>query len=201
MNVLVDGEVLTLDGVATVGDALAAAADRSERSGRLIVEVTVDGEVWNERRIDEALTGACPAGTVCLTTCSAGDVVADAFRDAAAALAEADHLQRDAADHLQAGRQSEAMTRLDDAIRIWRDVRQALEMGLHVGAGLLGSMPDLESRLDAAVSGLNGRLTAIRDALQCDDPVVVSDTLLYDLPDIVLQWRGLLHDLQANLTR
>lgn len=200
MRVLLDGEPLPAGPAGTVREALSAAAAATEKSGRMIVEVSVDGAVWDQQQIHAELSGASGAEEVRLTSCDARELVIAAYRDAATALGEADALQREAADLIQADRRAEAMDTLNRAIQIWQSVQRAVLMGLQAEAVPAPATPLLERRLTDAIERLNRQLTIIRDALQCDDPVGVSDTLLYELPDVVHEWRSLLHELEAPLT-
>ncbi|MCZ6834345.1 MAG: hypothetical protein O7G85_01090 [Planctomycetota bacterium] len=199
MRVLLDGDLLNDLTVSTVGEAMSVASDVMESQGRMIVEVNVDGERWDERRIEQEMQNATEAGEVNLTSCDRNHLVADAYRDAAESLTEADALQREAADHIQAAKSAEAMNSLNQAVEIWQSVQRAVLMGLQITTSEKAKTADIQDRLTMPIDRLNQHLTIIRDALQCDDPVGVSDTLLYDMPDVIQEWRGLLNELQATL--
>ena len=47
---------------------------------------------------------------------------------------------------------------------------------------------------------LSEHLRAVRSALETDDPVGLSDTLLYDMPEVVGEWRELLDVLRARVS-
>lgn len=199
MRILLDGEPISRTTAGTVGEAITAAADLAGQRGRMIIEVSVDGAAWSEHQIADELTGATAAEEVSLTSADAVAVVAAAYRDAAQALAEADGLQRDAADLLQADRRAESLELLNESLQIWQSVQQAVVMGLHAAPACLDDDSGLETRITGAVDRLNHHLTIIRDALQSGDPVGVSDTLLYDLPEVVQDWRALLHELETTV--
>ena len=186
----------------SVGQTIAAAASLAEARGRMIVEVNVHARSWTGSEVGEPGSSIMRSttGEVRLTSVQPADLVRTIFHDAAQALAEADSLQQSAAQLLQAGQTTAAMSKLSDAVGIWSAVQQALIMGAQA-AGM-----DLEALLAAddrrrAVASLNTHLKTIRAALETGDPVGLSDTLLYDLPDVVTHWRSLLHDLGQRIAR
>jgi hypothetical protein len=199
MNVLLDDQPCQFD-AASVGEAITAAASLAEARGRMIVEVLVDGRALSQSDLDEPSnqTMRGSAGEVRLSSALPTELVRATFQDAAGALSEADALQQSAAGMIQAGQVTQAMDKLAEALSIWSSVQQALVLGAPA-AGI-----NLETELAAigreqALSQLNQHLKAIRDALQTRDPVGLADTLLYDLPDVVSQWRSLLHALAERL--
>lgn len=201
MRILLDDVVIEDSSVATVTDAIDAAATRAEVDGRLIVEVNVDGEPWGDREIDESRHSPASATEVKLVSADRRSLVRVVLGDAADALAEADRLQRDAADSLQADRTDEAMARLGEAMEIWNTAQQAVTLSVPQFSAITGQAlpPELEADLEKAVEDLNRHLTALKEAIQLRDPSGLADTLLYDLPEVVGQWRELLVDLNTRL--
>lgn len=194
MRVLLDGELLNDRSPATVCEALNAASGLTNKQGRMIIEVKVDGIVWDDRKIDAEMSNMTTAGEVNLQSCNALEMVSTTFRDAAEALKMADSLQREAAELIQGDRRDAAMEPLSEAIKIWQYVEKAVLLGLEYSGGAKVN-PGLEAEISDAIKHLNRHLTCIRDALQSDDPIGISDTLLYDLPEVVQQWRSMLHEM------
>ena len=181
---------------ATVGEAIAAAAELAGRQGRLIVDVTVDGTRWTEE--DPAAEGRA-ASVVALRSADPPELVRQAFADAEEALADAGTLQKEAAELLQSDRVVAAMDKLGGAMSIWLCVREAIVKGaalaeLDLAAALPGGLG-----LDEAVQLLQDKLEGLRAALREADHVAVSDALLYEFPEVVARWRGLLQDLQKQV--
>ena len=203
MRVLLDEHLCDVK-VDSVGAAIAAASALAQEKGRLIVEVLVDGQSWNGGQTDEELSSA-RANEVRLTSVEPTDLVCRTFEDASLALADADALQQAAAELLQANQTTPAMEKLNEALSIWSAVRQAVVMGHEVMGGALdlskGQSADRDAQASMAqiINQLNAQLRAIRAALELGDTVALSDTLLYDLPPVVSEWRGMLIDLQAQL--
>jgi hypothetical protein len=195
MRVLLDNQPCDVQ-ADSLDQAIAAAATLAESRGRMIVEVHVDGRTWSgsdfENRANQ--NSSASAREVRLTSAKPTELVRETFRDAAQALAEADALQQDAAQMLQAGKTSAAMEKVADALTIWSSVQQALVMGAQAAGMDLHALLAADDRRQALTS-LNTHLKTIRTSLETSDPVGLADTLLYDLPDVVSHWRSLLHDL------
>ena len=65
MRVLIDNSPCAVD-ADSVGEAVAAAASVAEKSGRMIVEVIVDGDHWTEAQITSASCASQSAEEVVL---------------------------------------------------------------------------------------------------------------------------------------
>jgi len=196
MRVLLDEQLC--DVIAdSVDQAIASVAALAQEQGRIIVEVMVDGRQWGQATPEssESPNGlASPAGEVRLTSADPAELMNEVYADAVSALSEADQLQRQAAELLQTGSTIDAMQKLSDAVSIWMSVQRAVSMGAQLQSSLNRSDIEVmsEPTLAAAVDQLNGKLGEIRSALQRGDTVALADTLLYDLPNVVEQWRQLL---------
>src|SRR5262249_21649987 len=103
--------------------------------------------------------------------------------------------QQQAAELLQSGSTIDALQKLNDAVSIWMSVQRAVSMGAQLQRSLERSdiEPMSEQTLAPAVDQLNGKLREVRSALQGGDTVALADTLLYDFPHVVEQWRELLN--------
>jgi hypothetical protein len=183
---------------ATVAEAVMAVAALARERGRLIVDVVVDGTRWN----GDAAPPAGAASVVALTSTEPAALVRETFAHAAEALVEADGLQRAAAESLQSDRAVEAMDNLAGAMAIWDGVREAIVSAATLGALGGGAAAPAEAAcpdLEPAVALLQGRLEALRTALQRGDTVAVSDALLYEFPEVVARWRALLEALRGQV--
>lgn len=191
MQILLDDVPCDLD-AATVGEAVMAAAALAEGQGRLIVDVMVDGARWAEG----PSLGGGPASVVALRTAEPSVLVRDTFAQAGEALAEADALQRAAAESLQSDHGPDAMDKLGAAMEIWEAVREAIVNGSALAALDLGAS---HAGLEQAVQLLQEKLEGLRGALHRGDLVAISDTLLYEFPEVVARWRALLGALQQQV--
>jgi hypothetical protein len=194
MNILVDDRPCETRAT-TVAEAIAEGVQLARTRGRMVVDVYVDGELWSESQLASQTVMSRPAGEVRLNTAVAADLAAEAFQQAAEAVLEADSLQREAAEMIQSGKLPAAMAKLAQALSIWSTVQAAAATGsAAVGLDLDSVLVDGVA-MNRVVTGLNDRLRQLRDALTSGDTVTLSDTLMYDLPPVVTEWRSLLHEL------
>lgn len=202
MRVLLD-EIECNTNAASVAQAVAVGATLAEQQGRLIVEIVVDGESWTEERLNRDSTTQV-ADEVRLTSADPKELVCQTFEEAAEALLDADRLQQSAAELMQADQIAQGMNQLNEAFSIWLSVQQAVVMGTQVAGidfeqSLANSPAAAGQSINAIIEHLNQQLRAVRDALENRDTIALADLLLYDLPDVVLQWRALLQDLQRDV--
>jgi len=201
MRVLLDQSVCDVP-ADTVGQAIDAISHLARQRGRLIVEVLVDGTSWNAQQIDDQAGRASVAREVKLTTADPSELIGQTFQDASLALRDADELQQAAAGQLQAGQTREAMGKLTQAFGIWSSVQQAVEMGTQLAEIPMNSFTvpgegGQRIALDKVIIQLHARLNQVRSSLQSGDTAALADILLYELPTVVHQWRGVLDELQA----
>lgn len=186
----------------TVGQAIDAVSQLARQRQRLIVEVLVDGRAWSPDEIEHAERRKASANEIHFVSSEPIPLIRQTLDDASAALKEADELQQAAASELQAGKTATAMAKLTQAFEIWASVQQAVEMSTAVrGIDLAALRLTGDSNTTAAtlVRGLHEHLQHVRDALRRSDTVALADILLYDLPSVVHQWRGMLDDLQDQV--
>lgn len=177
----------------SVAQAVNAAATLARQRGRAIVDVIVDGRKWDADRIDSA--EANTTGKVKEVRMASADpllLVCEAFADAADVLGEIDRLQQSAAEMLQADKGQAAMERLGQALELWGSVHQAVAMG--------STMADIDlAPQQPVIERLTHQLRSVRTSLENRDVIALADTLLYDLPEVVNEWRALLHTLRERV--
>jgi hypothetical protein len=183
----------------TIGDTIAAAAAEARSRGRVVVEVVVDGVPWGEAQLasPESCSGA--ADELRLVTNDLAGLVRATLSEGATALVDADLLQREAAEDLQAGRTTEAMTRLGAALAIWDSVQEAVSRSAEAFDLDLDTLDVGGAKVADRVETLKRHLDAVQRALESKDPVGLSDTLLYDLPEVVGEWREMLETITSTL--
>lgn len=195
MRILLDDTPCDLK-AKTVGEAIDAAAEVAGRLGRLIVEVTVDNTLWAEGELSSPKHLEASAEVVRLTSAEPRQLVDEAFTDAAEALADADELQQEAARLIQSDQYTVSMDKLNEALSIWLSVQEAIVKGSRIVGIDLDDVVVGERSINASISRLNEWLLVIRNALTDSDQIALADTLLYELPEVVGEWRSILEHLQ-----
>jgi len=197
MKVLLDDTPCDIDAQG-LGPAISAAATMAEQQGRMIVEVRVDGETWSAEQLDGLSEHTAAVAEVHLTTASTDDLIRQTIADSINSLDGVDSLQREAAALIEADRIEEAMQPLRNALTGWGGVQQAVSM---IAAALGLDLDQIEvdgTPVPTIVTGLHEQLQIIAHALTKQDPVGLADTLQYELPPVVQQWRDLLTKLGAG---
>ena len=195
MRILLDDTPCDLK-AKTVGEAIDAAAEVARRLGRLIIEVTVDDTLWAEGELSSPKHLEASAEVVRLTSAEPRQLVDEAFTDAAEALADADELQQEAARLIQSDQYTVSMDKLNEALSIWLSVQEAIVKGSRIVGIDLDDVVVGERSINASISRLNEWLLVIRNALTDSDQIALADTLLYELPEVVGEWRSILEHLQ-----
>jgi hypothetical protein len=181
MRILLDNRETSLR-ADTVAVALQEAAILVERTGRMIVEVEVDGTTWGEEDLADASHTARGAVEVRFATAHPAELLRDTLAHATDAVLNAEQIQRNAARLLQANRDGEGLQSLLEALAIWGSVQTAVSRGLELGVVSRDSLKAGGIDLDGAVAVLDKQLRALRDAMQSQDPTAVSDCLMYEFP-------------------
>lgn len=179
-----------------VWDAIAEASSIAQSNGRMIVEVIVDGTPLSDAEVSALQEESREASSVELTSANVGALVAEVFAEVDEALGQAEALQTQAAEKLQVGEQAEAMARLSEAVSIWQTAQRALMLGVEAMVG--GGRDVKEKSFDDAIEQLRQQLDAVCDALRQQDMIALSDALMYELPECVTQWRGMLKSLRQE---
>lgn len=181
----------------TLADALREARALAAARGRIIIEALADGAPAPDAHLSDPDSAATTpyAGELRFVSEAPRALVRAALTDAAGALLEAKSAQSDAADRLHEGRTNEAVSGIGAALRIWEQVKQAVEQG-----GMI-----LEERLDRAqgmpelITGLTDRLSSLQSALERRDWAGVADELSYELNDHADAWRSALLAIANDL--
>ena len=179
----------------TVADALAIASTEANRRQRRVVEVTVDGATWTNVELEDNARLIQSASEVLCVTVSPAHFLRETFLNAAEELGRADVIQRDAARFLQADNAKQGMDQLMQALSIWTSIQQATSQGLAFGSIDARSVNTDDGSFADAARDLNQRLTTLRNAMNENDTVAVSDCLLYDFPDTTRRWSSVLSEL------
>ncbi len=198
MQILIDDLPCDMD-ANTVGEAIEGAADLARDRGRLIVDVTVDGDRWTEADLASTGRQAQTAQVIRFASAEPVELVRQTLEDAGNALTNADALQREAAELLQSDDAAVAMDKLGEAISIWLGVQKAIVSGAQLVELDLDTMTVGGKPLPEAIARLADRLGAVRNGLKQRNAIDLADTLLYEFPPIVEEWRRLLSELQERI--
>lgn len=186
-------------------DTLQALIDdvrESQLGDRIVVGVTVDDRALVDNELNARLAAPlCDVNSVELISADRRELARDALYEAAEQLAAAGAEHSTIADHLQAGRQVEAVNGFAQFLTAWQVCQRVLlECSSLLGRDLTqadcGGAP-MHKHLD----GLADKLREMRDAFEARDTVLLADMVRYEMPEICQAWRTHLQKLGDTLTQ
>lgn len=200
MAVRIDDEPVALE-ANSLRSLLAAARDHLAPSGRMVVQVQVDGEPV----IDEALDSDHPTdfsqAEVQVYSAKPADLAVGALEQARAQIAEASGLQEQAAELLQKDEPAEALTQVGASIRGWIQAQQAVTgVAQLMGLDLTAVAVDDET-VAARTQELLTRLVELKGLIEANDHVALADALAYEWPETTDRWDAALGALVSEIEK
>jgi len=191
MNIVLDGTPCSAS-ADTVGEAIDAASAAAMALGRRVIEVIVDGETLASADLQSPALLTRKAGEVRMLTADPALLVRETFLQAADSLDEIRAKQELAAELLQTGDVAGAMDTLDQAISTWMLVQDAVVNGARFAGIDLDSIRAGDAAASDVARRLTQRLSDMAGALRRRDHIALSDTLLYEMPDVIATWKAVL---------
>jgi len=194
MRVFLDDQRIDIPGPAQAGSvaaAISAARSTANASGRVIVDILVDGERLDEEALESPSTK--PAGDIELKCFSADprQLVAESFADVSRALTDARTVQKEAAAALQTGRLDAAFDGLSSVLEVWDAVHRVTEQGPALLGVPLSAIAG-DSSIQKDLSDLSATLTQLRSVVANQDWPTLADLLECELDDAAQRWSELL---------
>ncbi len=198
MEIFIDNDAAELSG-STLGEMITAARKHLEPTGRMVVEVRLDGRTLNAAEFDEQCDETMTAEEVQFITADPYELARQTLLDVRDALGDAREAQQKAAEQLQADRATEAMDSIRQALGVWQQAQQSVLQSAQL---LNVSLEDIQvgaRGVAAVVDELSGMLTQLREQLGNQDFLGVADTLAYPLAEAVDTWCELIDAMCARI--
>lgn len=199
MPVLIDDIPIDLPGE-TLGEVLLAAKQRLDPSGRMIVEISVDGDNLVGDAIHDRAHESIEQRELSLTTADTRGLVVELLEQVRGGLDEALRRQEAAADCLQRDEQVDALKHIGEAMSIWQQTEQAVRQCADLMAIELTELGADDASFEELCGNLITQLESLRDLLQARDTVAVADTLAYEWPETTEKWKGLVERLLEKVS-
>lgn len=201
MDIFIDHEPMPLSGEppATLGELIEQARGRVMESGRLIVEVRLDGEPVGEERFEEAMGRAIEAEEVQLVTADARELTRQTLDDVKQSLGSAREAQQEAAQSLSADEPSAALERVREALQVWGHAQSAVQQVAQLFQLPLDEMTVGGRSLHAVAEELAEQLNQVREQLAANDWLGLADTLGHELDRTVDTWSELMDVLMSEV--
>jgi len=191
MEVFLDHDPIQTEAT-TLGGVIAAAREQLSDSGRLIVEVRLDGETLPSDELEDRHEQTIEADEVQLITAEPFELARQTLLDVKEALAGVREDQQQAAALLQEDKPAEALAAVREALQVWQQAQQTV---LHAGRLIGLDLDQLEvdgKAVPAIIEALADQLKAVRDQLLANDWVALADTLAYELDETIDTWAAMI---------
>jgi len=198
MAIYLDDDVVTLPGE-TLGAVLEAAATRLAEHGRIIVEVSVDGQPAPPETLADLAGRAVADAEVRLVSADPRELAAVVLSEIDERLDAARQMQLEAASEFQVDRVAEGMQRVGEAVAVWQQTQQAVVQT----AALVGIDIDelsVEGKpVSETIRELVEQIVSLKEALEARDTVTLADALQYEWPETVTAWQAVVGEMKQRV--
>lgn len=191
MPVFVDDKPVDLAGV-NLAAMLESARGRLRDSGRVVVDVRLDGVALDGEELDRRMDEFVGDGELCLHTADPRDLSRSTLEMLLAQFDEVACNQKEIADLINRDELSEAMTRFADVMEKWRQSQEAIRNAAGLVEIDLGGLDVEGGTAIRVIEQVIERLKTMRDAIEARDFVGLADVLSYEGPDLVERWQKLI---------
>jgi hypothetical protein len=194
MSVFVDDEPAALSGQ-TLDALLGAARQHLEGSGRVVVDVTVEGEALSGAQLEQPEQVSTDGKEVRFYTADPRQLAVDTLRQVKDQLSEAQPMHEQAAELLQQDQPSEGLQKVAQLVEVWLQTQQAVQHSATLLGMDLDALEVEGTPMSQLTDHLAEQLRGLKDMLNNGDTVALADALAYEWPETVQQWTGLVQAL------
>lgn len=149
------------------------------------VQVVLDSRVRDHQKIE-------------LQTVSVAEQVFETLTQAIGVFAQCDAAREQAADALNAGRHAAAMENLQKLLEILRQIQQTTVMSSQLIGVSLEELRIEGQGIEQILGVIKDHLNALKDGMESQDFVLVSDILRYEFHEPLARWSGILNYLRTQ---
>ena len=198
MHLFLDNDSIDTDAT-TLGQALAEARTHLGDSGRVIVEVRVDGQTVPEQELSDRHDAQIAGEEVHLITADPRELARQALSDLSRALQANADKQRHAAALLRDDQAPQALDEVRESLNVWSQAQQAI-----LQSAQLLSLPLDDWQVDGRsipqiVEELAEQLRAVREQLIATDWVGLADSMEYELVDSIETWTRMVEEVMRRI--
>lgn len=190
MPIYLDDQPVQLSGV-DLASVLDSAADHLRASGRIVVEVTLDGEPLVDEQLESRRHDAVGDGELRFYSANPRDLSRTTLEAVLGRLDAVAQRQREAADLISSDQQNEAMTALTQAIEGWQQSQQVVIQTASLTATDLSTLDIDGASAQEVIEQVITMLQVVRDTIEARDMIGLADTLAYEGPALIKQWQKL----------
>ena len=194
MAIYLDGQPADLAGD-TLGAVIDAARARLAAAGRLLVEVSLNGEAYHGDDLRAQRQSPVGGGEVILVSADPRELAGTTLQQVRASLEDARAAQHDAAERFQQDQPAEAMQQVGRAIEVWQGTQQAVVQSARLVGIDLNQRVFENQPMSVVIDSLVLQLRSLRDLLSAGDTVGLADSLAYEWPELTDRWDRLLGEM------
>ena len=194
MTIYLDDKPVELAGD-NLDTLLSAAKDQLAPTGRVVVEVQIDGEVIAGNDLDQCQDAPASASELRLYSANPSSLAITTLQQIRELLEDARNAQNQAAELFQQDKQDEAMQQVVAAIGVWQQAQQVILQSVQ----LLNI--DIESKsvdgqsVAEITNSLIEQISDLKDLLVSNDTVGLADVLAYEWPENINHWQLFITEL------
>lgn len=183
----------------SIADALDAAREHAEKSGRLIVDISADGEPIDDALLDNPPEDSGGIKHLELTTTDPVAFLVETFTSARESLTLVREDQGTAADHIRTGALEPAIESLNAIMTGWQAVGDVVSQAAELADIDLNAFTFADTSAGECINKLSETLFEIRTNLTHQDWSALGDSIEYDLDEQAQQWDALLEALTQRV--
>jgi len=187
MPILIDDKDVPLQG-SSIRALLASAREHLLPSGRVVVEVKLDGEPVFGDELDSDAPTDLDSSEVRLYSAKPEELSIGVLEQVRAQLVEATQMQEEAADLLQKDEPAKALELVGQSVTGWLSTQQAVASTAQLLQIDLAAVAVDGDRITDRMQELIERLTELKQLIAANDLVALADTLAYEWPDTTQRW-------------
>lgn len=168
-------------------ELLAAVRDELAPSGRVVVEVRVDGQPITGPELDDDQPTQTTSD-IRVYSAKPSDLVVGILEDVRTQLAASQQMQQQAADFLQQDDPAKAMGLVKESINAWLQAQQAVGQSAQLLQLDLQEIKVEGQPVIERMTELIASLTELKDIVVANDFVTLADALQYEWPEITDRW-------------
>lgn len=186
MEVLVDGQARAFDNMpVTIGGLLEEIRSSAVSQNRVILSITLDGaEMVAREQADAAGTPSANHSMLEVITADARELCAATIEEAARHISPVVDESLRIAALIDAGKESEALTRIATCMEVWGTIMAAVEKVCMLLELKLEDVSHRDTTLADDIAGLAGFLQTLQTAIDARDLVGVRDAMKHEMGEV-----------------
>lgn len=183
----------------SISDALDQAREHSEQSGRLIIDISADGQPINDDILENPPNDHAGISELRLTTTDPVAFLTETLHSARETITLVREDQGTAADHLRTGQLEPAVESLTAVLTGWQALRDVVGQSAVLADIDLSTIKVQATTAEACINKLGQTLSEIRDNLTSQDWSSLGDAIEYDLDEQAQQWDAMLQAMAQRV--